>query len=87
MLAITRRPSESVFIGDDIEVRIVAIHGEKVRVGIVAPRDVKILRGELVNDDERDVRCVREAEMRQPGDQRSAGREFSTEAGTGILSA
>ena len=51
MLAITRRPRETVLIGDDIVIQIIEIKGDKVRLAIDAPRDVKILRGELQDRD------------------------------------
>ena len=51
MLILTRRLGETILIGDDIEVTIVAIEPNQVRVGIDAPRDVKILREELLDED------------------------------------
>jgi carbon storage regulator CsrA len=48
MLILTRRAGESFFIGDDIEVVILETHGSQVRIGINAPRDVQILRTELI---------------------------------------
>lgn len=51
MLAITRRPRETVLIGDDIVIHIIEVRGEKVRLAIEAPRDVKILRGEVKDRD------------------------------------
>ncbi len=47
MLVLTRRPGESILIGDDIEVRIIKIQGNQARIGIAAPRDVNIRRDEL----------------------------------------
>lgn len=46
-LVLTRRRDESFMIGDSIVVTILQVDGGKVRVGILAPRDVKILREEL----------------------------------------
>ena len=51
MLILTRTPGESLIISDDIEVTIVAVKGNQVRIGIKAPDDVNIVRDELVNDD------------------------------------
>lgn len=48
MLALSRKKGESVFIGDDIEVVVVDVKGDQVRLGINAPRDLVILRSELV---------------------------------------
>jgi carbon storage regulator len=47
MLVLTRRPGESVTIGDEIVVTVVAVSGNQVRVGITAPRSVQILREEI----------------------------------------
>lgn len=47
MLILTRKPSESVIIGDDITVTILQIHGNQVRIGVTAPKEVNIRREEL----------------------------------------
>ncbi len=47
MLVITRRVNESIRIGDNIEVKVVAIERGKVRLGVLAPPDVPIYREEL----------------------------------------
>jgi carbon storage regulator len=47
MLVLTRRRAESIMIGDDIEVSVLLIAGEKVRLGIQAPRDIPIFRKEV----------------------------------------
>ena len=47
MLVLARRCDESIHIGEDIVVTILAIDGEKVKIGISAPRDVTILRQEI----------------------------------------
>lgn len=48
MLVITRKSSESILIGDNIEVIISEINGDKVKLAIKAPKDVAIYRRELV---------------------------------------
>jgi carbon storage regulator CsrA len=48
MLVLTRKTSETVWIGSDIEIRVTLIDGNKVRLAISAPRSVPVLRGELV---------------------------------------
>lgn len=48
MLILQRRPGESLRIGEEIEVTVVAIEGGKVRLAISAPKDVTILRSELI---------------------------------------
>lgn len=47
MLILTRRPGESICIGDDITVTITEINGGQVRVGVEAPRDVSVDRNEV----------------------------------------
>ena len=47
MLVLTRRPSETVRIGTDIEVRVTRVEGNRVRLAISAPRSVRVVRGEL----------------------------------------
>ncbi len=49
MRIFTRRPSESVSIGDCISITVVEIRGAQVRIGVKAPPDVNIQRGELVS--------------------------------------
>ncbi len=48
MLILTRKLNESIFIGDDISVTIIGIDGDRVSVGINAPKNLKILRNELI---------------------------------------
>ena len=47
MLVLTRKGNQSIMIGDDIEVSVLAVMGEKVRIGIDAPRDVPVFRKEV----------------------------------------
>src|SRR5271165_5011359 len=48
MLVLTRKLMEKLFIGDDICVTVVRLEGGQVRLGIGAPRDVTVVRAELV---------------------------------------
>lgn len=47
MLALTRKKGDSIIIGDNIEVVILGIQGEQVKLGIVAPREVSVHRKEI----------------------------------------
>ncbi|WP_282172843.1 carbon storage regulator CsrA [Cytobacillus firmus] len=47
MLVLTRRLKESIMIGDDIEISILSIEGDQVKLGISAPRNVDIHRKEI----------------------------------------
>jgi carbon storage regulator len=47
MLVLTRKPNEKIIIGDNIVITVVEIKGDSIRLGIDAPREVKVYRGEL----------------------------------------
>lgn len=47
MLILTRRVGETIKIGDDIDVTILGVKGNQVRVGIAAPRDTAVHRSEI----------------------------------------
>jgi carbon storage regulator len=47
MLVLSRRPGESITIGDEVTVTIISVTGGQVRLGISAPRNVQILREEV----------------------------------------
>ena len=47
MLVLTRKSNQSIMIGDDIEVSVLSVMGEKVRLGIQAPRDIPVFRKEV----------------------------------------
>jgi carbon storage regulator len=47
MLVLTRKSDQSIMIGDDIEVSVLSVVGEKVRIGIQAPRAVPVYRREV----------------------------------------
>ncbi len=48
MLILSRKPGETLLINNEIEVKIIEVNGDKVKIGVQAPKDVKILRQELV---------------------------------------
>jgi carbon storage regulator len=56
MLVLTRKLGECIHIGDGVQITVVAVKGQQIRLGIDAPKSMPILRGELVW-----------AEQRQPG--------------------
>ncbi|MBE6842838.1 MAG: carbon storage regulator CsrA [Ruminococcus sp.] len=47
MLILSRKVGETLCINDDIEIKIVEVSGDKVKIGINAPKDVTVLRSEL----------------------------------------
>lgn len=47
MLVLTRKPNQSIIIGDDIKITVVEVRGEQVRLGITAPKDIPVHRQEI----------------------------------------
>ncbi len=47
MLVLTRKSNQSIMIGDEIEVSVLSVMGDKVRIGIQAPREVPVFRREV----------------------------------------
>ncbi|MBN6206873.1 carbon storage regulator CsrA [Ralstonia pickettii] len=50
MLVLTRKKNESIQIGDDIEIKILGIEGDQIKIGIAAPNSIDIYRKELYVD-------------------------------------
>lgn len=49
MLVLTRKTNQSITIGDDIEITVLSVSGDKVRIGIEAPRDISVFRREVLD--------------------------------------
>ena len=47
MLVLTRKTNQSIMIGDEIEVSVLAVSRDKIRLGITAPKDVPVFRKEV----------------------------------------
>ena len=47
MLVLTRKASQAIMIGEDVEISVLAVTGDKVRIGIEAPRAVPVYRKEV----------------------------------------
>ncbi len=47
MLVLSRKKGETIMIGDEIEVKVLSIDGDQVKLGIVAPKSVKVHRSEI----------------------------------------
>ncbi|MCO5315647.1 MAG: carbon storage regulator CsrA [Solirubrobacterales bacterium] len=48
MLVLTRKKEQSIIIGDNVEIMVLGVSGDKVRLGITAPREVDVFRKEVI---------------------------------------
>ena len=62
MLVLTRKSNQSIMIGDEIEVSVLSVMGEKVRIGIQAPQKVPVFRKEIYLEIHREGGGVQPAE-------------------------
>jgi carbon storage regulator len=67
MLVLSRKPGESIKLGDQIEVIIIAVEGHRVRIGVNAPREIRIMRSEVDPTVIQSNRDAAEAASKQPG--------------------
>ena len=58
MLVLTRKSNQSIMIGDEIEVSVLSVMGEKVRIGIQAPQTVPVFRKEIYLEIHRETGAV-----------------------------
>jgi carbon storage regulator len=68
MLVLTRKSNQSIMIGDEIEVSVLSVMGEKVRIGIQAPQKVPVFRKEIYLEIHRETGAVTVSEDGHPGD-------------------
>ena len=47
MLVLSRRRDESIMVGENVEIRIIGVSGNKVRLGITAPKSIEVHRKEI----------------------------------------
>lgn len=52
MLVLSRFIGEKLYIGDDVVIQVVSVRGDKVKIGVEAPAEVKAMRAELVDEQE-----------------------------------
>lgn len=50
MLVLSRKENESIIINDDIEIKIISLRPDQVKIGIIAPKSVKVYRQELYEE-------------------------------------
>jgi len=63
MLILSRRPGESIHIGDDIKITILGLKGKQVKIGIEVPEDLPVYRDEVykkIQDENRQAMLTRE---------------------------
>ena len=70
MLVLSRQRDESIMIGDDVEITIVDVRGDKVRLGITAPKSIPVHRREIYDAIQRE-----KAEKAQANSQAAAPQE------------
>ena len=66
MLVLTRKSNQSIMIGDEIEVSVLSVMGEKVRIGIQAPQKVPVFRKEIYLEIHREATGVTTPDGNQP---------------------
>jgi len=66
MLVLSRQRDESIMIGDDVEITIVDVRGDKVRLGITAPKSIPVHRREIYDAIQREKAQKAEAEGQAP---------------------
>ena len=83
MLILTRKVGETLMIGDEIEVTILSLKGNQVRIGVNAPKDVPVHREEIyqrIQDENRQASQSDVASLGQVGDILGAGADPNVKA-------
>jgi len=62
MLVLSRQKDESIMIGDDVEITIVGVRGDKVRLGITAPKSIPVHRREVYDAIQREKSQKKQAQ-------------------------
>lgn len=63
MLVVSRKEGESILVGDNIEIVVLGVRGDRIRVGISAPRQVSIVRKELKAVGDENIQAVGKTEL------------------------
>ena len=74
MLVLSRQRDQTIMIGDDIEITVVDIRGDKVRLGITAPKSVPVHRKEVYEAIRRENQAAAQV---QPGDVKDVVRDVA----------
>lgn len=83
MLVLTRKSNQSIMIGDEIEVSVLSVMGEKVRIGIQAPQKVPVFRKEIYLEIHREATGVAPSKDGQAAEEISEVDESLRELGDG----
>jgi len=75
MLILTRRLGESITIGDNIKVTVLAIHGHQVKLGVVAPQKIMVHREEIYLKIQEENKRKKEENSSAPDTEQSASEE------------
>lgn len=70
MLVLSRQRDESIMIGDDVEIIIVDVRGDKVRLGITAPKSIPVHRREIYDAIQREKADNKEPEKKPKAEQK-----------------
>ena len=70
MLVLSRQRDESIMIGDDVEIIIVDVRGDKVRLGITAPKSIAVHRREIYDAIQREKTEKKEPEQQPQAEQK-----------------
>jgi carbon storage regulator len=63
MLVLARRVNDSIVIGDNVEIVVVEIKGDQVKLGIKAPKEVKVFRGEIHAEIQKENKAASESQL------------------------
>jgi carbon storage regulator len=77
MLVLSRQRDESIMIGDDVEIIIVDVRGDKVRLGITAPKSIPVHRREIYDAIQREKTEKRESEKQSEKESKAPKKEKS----------
>ena len=79
MLVLSRQRDESIMIGDDVEIIIVDVRGDKVRLGITAPKSIPVHRREIYDAIQREKTDKKEPQKQQEKKPQARKEEKSSE--------
>jgi len=63
MLVLARRVNDSIVIGDNVEIVVVEVKGDQVKLGVKAPKEVKVFRGEIYAEIQNENRAASESNL------------------------